>query len=161
MKLAYAFLYLSAPSHQVLEQLDRVAEALVIDVEIVHLPTLIILTLSDGNEGPSQMRFVRANGRMSLTALTQVHNIVREVTHDRLSCTTGTKMLAAVLEAEPIYTVYMRCFFSFMCSTIICATAFGGSPIDLGIGGLCSAMITLASLKGKDSVLDNVFECVF
>ncbi|KZP03350.1 hypothetical protein FIBSPDRAFT_769060 [Athelia psychrophila] len=158
IKLSYAFLYLSAPSHQVLNQLDCVAQALEIEVEIVHVPTLIMITLSDGKISPNQTRFVRANGRISLTALSQVHNVVREVSHDNLSCTTGTEMLTAIVAAKPIYNTYLRCFFAFLCSSIICGTAFGGSPIDLGVGGLCSAVLTLASLRGKDSVLDSVYE---
>ncbi|KZP32556.1 hypothetical protein FIBSPDRAFT_925058 [Athelia psychrophila] len=160
IKLSYAFLYLSAPSHQVLNQLDCVAQALEIEVEIVHVPTLIMITLSDGKISPNQTRFVRANGRISLTALSQVHNVVREVSHDNLSCTTGTEMLTAIVAAKPIYNTYLRCFFAFLCSSIICGTAFGGSPIDLGVGGLCSAVLTLASLRGKDSVLDSVYDFI-
>lgn len=160
IKLSQAFLSLSAPSHQVLNQLDCVAQALDIEVEIVHIPTLIMITLSDGTISPNQTRFIRANGRISLSSLSQVHNVVREVSHDHLSCTTGTKMLTAIVEAKPIYNTYLRCFFAFLCSSIICGTAFGGSPIDLGLGGLCSAVLTLASLRGKDSVLDSVYECV-
>lgn len=160
-KLSHAFLYLSAPSHQVLNQLDRVARALDVEVEIVHIPTLIMITLGDGKNAPNQTRFVRANGRVSLTALAKVHEVVRDVAHDKISCVTGTKMLNAIIMAKPIYTTYQRCFFSFVCASIICGTAFGGSPIELGFGGLCSAILTFSSLRGKDSVLDNVYEFVF
>lgn len=159
VNLAHALLYFAAPSHQILKQLDMVAGALGVEVEIVHVPTLIMMTLSDGNIAPKQTRFIRANGRIALSSLEQVHAIVREVSHDQVSCDTGSELLDEILSAKPIYNTYERCILSFLCASIICGTAFGGSPIELGFGGLCSAFLTFASLRGRNTVLDNVYEC--
>ncbi|KAF7978484.1 hypothetical protein HWV62_45621 [Athelia sp. TMB] len=156
--LAQAFLKLAAPSHQIIKQLDVAARALDIGVEVVHIPTLIMLTLGDGHDAPKQTRFIRENGKIALSPLEQVHTTVRLVSHDEISCVRGSEMLKDIMRSKPIYNTWERCLLSFLSASIICGTAFGGSPIDLGLGGLCSATLTFASLRGKETVLDNVFE---
>ncbi|KAF7979646.1 hypothetical protein HWV62_41615 [Athelia sp. TMB] len=156
--LAQAFLKLAAPSHQIIKQLDVAARALDIGVEVVHIPTLIMLTLGDGHDAPKQTRFIRENGKIALSPLEQVHTTVRLVSHDEISCVRGSEMLKDIMRSKPIYNTWERCLLSFLSASIICGTAFGGSPIDLGLGGLCSATLTFASLRGKETVLDNVFD---
>lgn len=149
-----------APSHRIESQLAAVSEILDAHVAVMHIPSIIMVTLGDGGTKTMQTVFVRANGRIALTSLEKVHNITRDVCRDYIACDTGTAELEKVLNAPPLYSLFFRCFLSFICSSIICAVAFGGSVVDMWISGVCAAALQYLGLYSgnKVSMLDNVYE---
>jgi uncharacterized membrane protein YjjP (DUF1212 family) len=130
-------------------------------VAFVHIPSIIMVSLGDGGTKTMQTHFVRANSRIALSNLEQVHAITREVCRDKIACDTGTDLLDNVLEAKALYPLYLRCFYCFICGSIICATAFGGSIIDMWISGTCAAFLgylNLSPTTQQSSMIDNVYE---
>jgi uncharacterized membrane protein YjjP (DUF1212 family) len=160
LKLAKALLTFGAPSHRIESQLTAVSEILDAHVAVMHIPSIIMVTLGDGGTKTMQTIFVRANGRIALTSLEKVHAITRDVCRDYIACDTGSVELEKVLNAPPLYPLYFRCFLAFICSSIICAVAFGGSVIDMWISGVCAAVLQYLGLYAgnKVSMLDNVYE---
>jgi uncharacterized membrane protein YjjP (DUF1212 family) len=163
LKLAKALLSYGAPSHRIESQLAMVSTILEARVSFVHIPSVIMVSLGDGGTKTMQTHFVRANSRIALSNLEQVHAITREVCRDKIACDTGTELLDNVLSAKALYPLYMRCFYCFICGSIICATAFGGSVIDMWISGTCAAFLGYLSLSPttqQSSMIDNVYEYV-
>src|SRR5882762_2417265 len=163
LKLAKALLSYGAPSHRIESQLAMVSSILEARVSFVHIPSIIMVSLGDGGTKTMQTHFVRANSRIALSNLEQVHAITREVCRDKIACDIGTNLLVNVLEAKALYSLYLRCFYCFICGSIICATAFGGSIIDMWISGACAAFLgylNLSPTTQQSSMIDNVYECV-
>jgi len=104
--------------------------------------------------------FVRAGGRIALTSLQKVHLIYRDVLHDKMGAEAGTEALRDILRAPPIYSLAVRCFLAFICASIICVLAFGGSIVDMGISGFCACVLQYLGLNAasKSSMYANVYE---
>ena len=124
------------------------------------MPGLIIANLMDRGTSVSETRFVRANGRISLTNLHRVHLVYRDVLHDKVGVREGTDRLRKLLRARPIYPIWIRCLFAFICASIIRTTAFGGSLVDMFIGGAGASFLQFLGLKvaSKSAMYANVYE---
>lgn len=164
---AKALLTFGAPSHRIEDQLIECAEHLGARASFVHIPNILMVTLGHDGGKDMQTQFVKANGRIALSSMTFVHDLIDSVCKDKVSCLEGTKLLEDRMKQAreaPLYPWQLRCFFNFISSSIICTTAFGGSLMDMWISGICSALILYLNLSTstKDfTMLENVYEYVF
>ena len=158
--LAQSLLSFGAPSHRIESQLDSAAAILQINVSFIHMPGLIIANLMDNGTSVSEMRFVRAGGRIALTNLHRVHLVYRDVLHDKVGVREGTDRLRKLLRMRPIHPIWIRCVFAFLCASIICTTAFGGSLLDMFIGGAGASLLQILGLNvaAKSAMYANVYE---
>lgn len=108
------------------------------------------------------MHFVRAGGRIALSSLTSVHEVYKSVLHDRIGPEEGREALVALLKKPPVYPIWLRCLLAFGCSSIMCSISFGGSIIDMFIGGAFSAILQYLGLNAvsRSAIYANVYECV-
>ncbi|KAI3622099.1 hypothetical protein WG66_015127 [Moniliophthora roreri] len=160
LKLAKALLTFGAPSHRVQSQLSAASRILGADAEFVHLPNIIIASFRTGNNSPSRTYFVRVTGRVALTSLHQVHQIYKDVLHDRMGAETGTQELRRLLREHPIYPLYARCILAFFSASVICTLSFGGSFYDMWISGACACVLQYLGLSAanKSALYANVYE---
>ncbi|KAL6310166.1 hypothetical protein BKA93DRAFT_821221 [Sparassis latifolia] len=160
LKLAKALLSFGAPSHRIESQLHSASGILKVNAAFVHFPNLIIVSFLDSDTRTSETHFVRAGGRVALTALHKVHLIYRDVLHDDISASEGTEQLKKILQARPLYNIYVRCVFAFICSSIICTLSFGGSVVDMFISGASASLLQYLGLNAasKSSIYANVYE---
>lgn len=158
---AKALLTFGAPSHRIESELLAAARILEVDSEFTHMPGLIIATFGDEETKTSEMHFVKCGGRISLGNLHKLHVVYRAVVHDDMSVKTGTDELKAMLAAPPLCPVWLRGLFAFLIGSLICPLAFGGSFIDMWVGG-CGSLFLFAIRTGiasKRSVIyANVYE---
>jgi uncharacterized membrane protein YjjP (DUF1212 family) len=128
--------------------------------EFVHIPNIIIVTIRNGNTRSTRTHFIRATGRIALTSLHQVHAIYRDVLHDKMGAEAGTDALRQLLQTPPIYSLVFRCALAFICASIICVLAFGGSVLDMWISGTCACVLQYLGLNAanKSSMYANVYE---
>ncbi|CCL98503.1 uncharacterized protein FIBRA_00502 [Fibroporia radiculosa] len=160
LKLAKALLTFGAPSHRIESQLEAASVILKLDTRFVHFPNIILVTFLDSDTRTSEVHFVRAGGRVALTALYNIHNVYRLVLRDKLSATQGTEELDKIIKAGPLYGIYIRCLFAFICASIICVLAFGGSLLDMFISGASASILQYLGLRAaaKSSIYANVYE---
>ncbi|TFY59848.1 hypothetical protein EVJ58_g5521 [Rhodofomes roseus] len=160
MKLAKALLAFGAPSHRIESQLQSASHVLRLDARFVHFPNMIMVTFQSPQGSTNEIHFIRASGRVALTSLHRVHTVYREVLHDRLSTDEGVKKLDEILRAKPHYSIYFRCLLAFICASIICVLAFGGSLLDMFLAGAAASILQLLGLRAaaKSSVYANVYE---
>ncbi|KAL4241818.1 ThrE exporter family protein [Abortiporus biennis] len=158
--LAKALLSFGAPSHRIESQLDAAAELLQLNVGFVHLPNLVIITFLDSGTHTYKTRFVRASGRVALSALHKVHLLYRDVLREKITAVVGTRKLKRILRSKPIYSIGTRCFLAFVCASIICSTAFGGAITDMFISGASASILQFLGLRAaaKSSIYANVYE---
>lgn len=157
--LARALLTFGAPSHRIEAQLVAASETLDIHTAFVYLPNLIIVSFGDVNNKSTEVHFVKAGGRISLTALHKVHLIYRDVVHDRMGAKAGRDALTRLLKAKPIYGLGIRCALAFVTAAIICPLAFGGSALDMLVSGFFAAVVQYFGLRAT-GVACNVYEYV-
>ena len=162
LKLAKALLSFGAPSHRIESQLVAASEILNAKASFVHIPNTVIVALGEANT-MQKTRFVRAGGRIALTNLHRVHEIYRDVLHDKIGAEAGADALAQLLRAPPIYPLILRCALAFICSSIICVLGFGGCFVDMFVSGACASFLQYLGLNAaaKSSMYANVYEFVF
>ncbi|PIL31734.1 hypothetical protein GSI_06438 [Ganoderma sinense ZZ0214-1] len=160
LRLAKALLSFGAPSHRIESQLHSAGETLNVNVAFVHLPNLIIVTFMDEDTRTSETHFVRAGGRVALTKLQQIHIVYRDVLHDRIGTTEGCERLKRILQARPLYSIWFRCVLAFLCASIICVLAFGGSILDMFVSGASASLLQYLGLNAasKSAIYANVYE---
>jgi uncharacterized membrane protein YjjP (DUF1212 family) len=160
--LAKAFLTFGAPSHRVERQLFAAADKLLIQTSFAYIPGIIMVSFNDGETRTTELHFVRSSGRIALSALNNVHDVYRDVFDDRAGVQDGTSALDRILRAPPLYPLIARCGLAFVCASVICPLAFGGSFIDMWVSGTCACILQYLGLQAaaKSSVYANVYEYV-
>ncbi|KAJ7068409.1 DUF1212-domain-containing protein [Mycena amicta] len=160
LKLARSLMTFGAPSHRIESQLLAAARILEVEAEFIHLPGVIICSFGDQELGCSETHFVKCGGRLSLGALHKVHVIYRSVVHDEISAKEAGEKLDALLNAPPLYPIWIRCLLSFCLSALICPLAFGGSFLDMWIAGAGAFILSYLQLCAatKSAIYANVFE---
>jgi len=128
--------------------------------EFVHLPNIVIVSIRNSETQTTRTYFVRSRGRIALTSLQKVHEVYRDVLHDRMGSEAGTEALRQILRSPPIYSLGLRCFFAFLSASIICGLSFGGSIVDMWISGACACVLQYLGLNAanKSSMYANVYE---
>ena len=121
-----------------------------------------MVSFNDGETRTTELHFVRSSGRIALSALNSVHDVYRDVFDDRLTTQEGTSALDRILRAAPLYPLIVRCGLAFVCASVICPLAFGGSFIDMWVSGTCACILQYLGLQAaaKSSVYANVYEYV-
>ncbi|KAI0271424.1 hypothetical protein BC834DRAFT_441795 [Gloeopeniophorella convolvens] len=158
--LAKAFLTFGAPSHRVETQLFAAAKKLLVTTSFAYIPGIIMVSFNDGETRTTELHFVRASGRIALSALNGVHDVYREVFDDQIAVQAGIAKLDRILRAPPLYPLIARCGLAFVCASVICPLAFGGSFIDMWVSGTCACVLQYLGLQAaaKSSVYANVYE---
>lgn len=160
--LAKAFLTFGAPSHRVETQLFAAADKLRIRASFAYIPGIIMVSFNDGETRTTELHFVRSSGRIALSALNNVHDVYRDAFDDRATVPDGISALDRILRAAPLYPLIVRCGLAFVCASVICPLAFGGSFIDMWVSGTCACVLQYLGLQAaaKSSVYANVYEYV-
>ena len=150
-----------APSHRIEEQLNAACDKLRLKARLAYLPNIIVVAFSDDASHNDELHFVRSSGScISLTFLRMIHDIYRDVLHYICTPDEGARRLGILLKASPIYPLALRCFFSLISSGVICALAFDGSVVDMGVSGTLASVTQYLglTLAAKSTVYANVYE---
>lgn len=162
LTLAKCLLKFGAPSHRVGSQLNDIAETLLLNYTLLHLPGVMVISFRDVKTGTNEVHIVRAAGRVALSVLEKVYIIFHYVNEDEMLPSEATKQLEELLAAPPIYPLWLRCLLSFFSATLICSLAFGGSILDCVVGGAFACCLQFLGLKGasNSTIYANVYEYV-
>lgn len=160
LTLAKCLLKFGAPSHRAGSQLNDIADTLLLNYTLLHLPGVMVIAFRDVATGTNEVHIVRAAGRVALSALEKVYIIYHYVNEDEMLPSEATKQLEELLAAPPIYPLWIRCLLSFFSATLICSLAFGGSILDCVVGGAFACGLQFLGLKGasNSTIYANVYE---
>ena len=162
LTLAKCLLKFGAPSHRAGSQLNDIAETLLLNYTLLHLPGVMVISFRDPATGTNEVHIVRAAGRVALSVLEKVYIIFHYVNEDEMLPSEATTQLEELLDAPPIYPLWFRCLLSFFSATLICSLAFGGSILDCVVGGAFACCLQFLGLKGASgsAIYANVYEFV-
>jgi len=151
-----------APSHRLESQLIATAKVLSVPCQFIHFPGVVLASFDDPVTRTSETHIVKATTRLMLGRLHTVHKVYRSVVHSEIGVAEGTNHLRDLLKSKPVYSIPVRCMIAFLCASIICPLAFGGSIVDAsvaGTAGLCLAFLQLHAVR-KSVMFANIFEWV-
>ncbi|KAG6050203.1 hypothetical protein E4U39_004608 [Claviceps sp. Clav50 group G5] len=130
-----------APTHRLEEYMSMSSRALEIEARFSYIPDCMTIGLDPGpsTAHPAEVELVRVSNGTNLGRQQDVHDILMDVTHDRLGVEEAARRLDEVLDKRPKFEV---CFFSLDLSMASAPFAFEGRLADYqSFCYLCSTSI--------------------
>lgn len=160
LTLCKAFMLYGAPTHRLEEYMSMTAQVLEIDGSFIYFPGCMLVSFGDLNARTSEMKLVRCAQGLNLGKLDEVHDIYKNVVHDRLGTVEGYELLDEIMNRKPKFNAWWCILFYSVASVAVAPWSFGGSWIDLpicfGIGGIIGFLQFVVC--PKNTLYSSVFE---
>lgn len=140
LTLCKAFMMYGAPTHRLEEYMSLTAMVLETNGSFVYFPGCMLASFGDFTMRTSEMHLVRCPEGLDLGKLDEIHEIYKNVVHDREGVQEATDQLKDIMEKKPRFNTIVRVLLYAFSSAMVAPWGFGGSWIDLpicfGIGGV-------------------------
>ncbi|QOU19216.1 hypothetical protein BRETT_004437 [Brettanomyces bruxellensis] len=140
LTLCKAFMMYGAPTHRLEEYMSLTARVLETNGSFVYFPGCMLASFGDFTMRTSEMHLVRCAEGLDLGKLDEIHEIYKNVVHDREGVQEATSQLKDIMEKKPRFNAITRILLYAFASAMVAPWGFGGSWIDLpicfGIGGV-------------------------
>lgn len=159
-KLCKALMMYGAPTHRLEEYLTMSARVLEIEAQFLYMPGCMIVAFDDSSIHTSEVKLVRTSQGVDLGKLRDVHEIYKEVVHDRIGAEEATSRLEEIIKRDDKFNQWLRVFMYGLASATVGPFAFQARFIDLPFCFLLGCIIGWLQLRvapGND-LISNVFE---
>lgn len=159
-KLCKALMMYGAPTHRLEEYLNMSARVLEIEAQFLYMPGCMIVAFDDSSVHTSEVKLVRTSQGVDLGKLRDVHEIYKEVVHDRIGVDEATPRLEAIIGRKDKFRRWLRVIMYGFASATVGPFAFQARFIDLPFCFLLGCIIGWLQLivaPGND-LISNVFE---
>ncbi|KAL7410123.1 hypothetical protein BDY24DRAFT_355194 [Mrakia frigida] len=149
-----------SPTHRLESQLESTARVLELDAHFFYLPSHLILCFNNPRKQTSETAFLRAVGSLDSAKLARVHAVNRDVLHDVISASEGSRLLKEITTSPPIHGLWTRVAIVGMCSFFAAPVAFDGSFIDMFASFILGSLMGLCqlTLAATNPLFLNCFE---
>ncbi|KAL1836129.1 hypothetical protein VTK73DRAFT_5191 [Phialemonium thermophilum] len=160
VKLCRALMMYGAPTHRLEAYMAMSARVLGIEGQFLYLPGCMVVSFDDSSTHTTEVKIVRVAQGVDLGRLRDVHQIYKEVVHDRIGVEEATQRLDAVFARPPKYNNLVRVAMYGLASVTVAPFAFEGRFIDLPIAFALGALIGLLQLvlAPNNELFSNIFE---
>lgn len=160
LKLCRALMMYGAPTHRLEEYLTMSARVLEIEGQFLYIPSCMIISFDDSTTHTTEVKVVRVPQGIDLGRLRDVHNIYKDVVHDKLGVEEATKRLEEVMERKPKFSVWFRVPLYGVASACVAPFAFQGRFIDLPFAFLLGSLVGVLQLvfAPSNELYAHVFE---
>ena len=159
-KLCKALMMYGAPTHRLEEYLNMSARVLEIEAQFLYMPGCMIVAFDDSSVHTSEVKLVRTSQGVDLGKLRDVHEIYKDVVHDRIGVEDATPRLDAIMGRKDKFRRWLRVFMYGCASATVGPFAFQARFIDLPFCFMLGCIIGWLQLivaPGND-LISNVFE---
>jgi uncharacterized membrane protein YjjP (DUF1212 family) len=159
-KLCKALMMYGAPTHRLEEYLNMSARVLEIEAQFLYMPGCMIVAFDDSSVHTSEVKLVRTTQGVDLGKLRDVHEIYKDVVHDRINVEEATPRLDLIIGRKDKFRRWLRVFVYGLASATVGPFAFQARFIDLPFCFLLGCIIGWLQLivaPGND-LITNVFE---
>ncbi|KAH4003186.1 hypothetical protein HBI56_055470 [Parastagonospora nodorum] len=159
-KLCKALMMYGAPTHRLEEYLNMSARVLEIEAQFLYMPGCMIVAFDDSSVHTSEVKLVRTTQGVDLGKLRDVHEIYKDVVHDRIGVEEATPRLDEIMGRKAKFRRWFRVFMYGCASATVGPFAFQARFIDLPFCFLLGCLIGWLQLivaPGND-LISNVFE---
>lgn len=160
LKLCRALMMYGAPTHRLEEYMTMSARVLEIEGQFLYLPSCMIISFDDSTTHTAEVKLVRVPQGVDLGRLRDIHNIYKDVVHDKVGVEDATSRLDVVMERKPKFSIWFRVFMYGIASVCVAPFAFEGRFIDLPFAFLLGCLVGLLQLvlAPSNDLYANVFE---
>ncbi|KAF1953029.1 DUF1212-domain-containing protein [Byssothecium circinans] len=159
-KLCKALMMYGAPTHRLEEYMNMSARVLEIEAQFLYMPGCMIVAFDDSSVHTSEVKLVRTNQGVDLGKLRDVHEIYKDVVHDRMGVEEATPRLEAIMTRKAKFGRWWRVLVYGFASATVGPFAFQARPIDLPfcfVLGCLLGWLQLIVSPGNE-LISNVFE---
>jgi uncharacterized membrane protein YjjP (DUF1212 family) len=159
-KLCKALMMYGAPTHRLEEYMNMSARVLEIEAQFLYMPGCMIIAFDDSSVHTSEVKLVRTAQGVDLGKLRDVHEIYKDVVHDRIGVDEATPRLETIMERKNKFGRWSRVPFYGLASATVGPFAFNARPIDLPFCFLLGCIIGWLQLivAPGNELISNVFE---
>ncbi|KAK4034983.1 hypothetical protein C8A01DRAFT_18293 [Parachaetomium inaequale] len=160
LKLCKALMIYGAPTHRLEAYMRMSARVLGIEGQFMYLPDTMIISFDDSNTHTTEVKIVRASQGLDFGRLRDVHEIYKEVVHDRIGVDEATTRLNDITARKPKFPVWLRIFFYGIASAMVAPFGFEGRYIDMPICFILGCLVGFLQLflSPSNELYANVFE---
>ena len=136
------------------------ARVLEIEAQFLYMPGCMIVAFDDSSVHTSEVKLVRTSQGVDLGKLRDVHEIYKDVVHDRIGVEDATPRLEAIMARKDKFNRWLRVPMYGLASATVGPFAFNARFIDLPFCFLLGCIIGWLQLivaPGND-LISNVFE---
>jgi uncharacterized membrane protein YjjP (DUF1212 family) len=149
-----------APTHRLEEYLNMSARVLEIEAQFLYMPGCMICAFDDTSIHTSEVKLVRTTQGVDLGKLRDVHEIYKDVVHDRIGVDEATPRLEAIMGRKNKFGRWPRVPVYGLASASVAPFAFNARPIDLPFCFILGCIIGWLQLivAPNNELISNVFE---
>ncbi|PSN75252.1 DUF1212-domain-containing protein [Corynespora cassiicola Philippines] len=159
-RLCKALMMYGAPTHRLEEYMNMSARVLEIEAQFLYMPGCMIIAFDDSSVHTSEVKLVRTAQGVDLGKLRDVHEIYKDVVHDRIGVEEATPRLEAIMSRKAKFSSWLRVPVYGLASAFVGPFAFQARPIDMPfcfILGCILGWLQLIVAPGNE-LISNVFE---
>jgi len=160
MKLCKALMMYGAPTHRLEEYMNMSARVLEIQAQFLYIPGSMIMSFDDPSTHTTEVKLVRVNQGLDLGKLRDVHEVYKDVVHDRVGVEEATARLKEVTAKKEKHNRWVRIPVYGLAAACVGPFAFGARLIDLPIAFLLGCILGVLQLvvAPRSDLYANVFE---
>lgn len=160
MKLCRALMQYGAPTHRLEEYMNMSARVLEIQAQFLYIPGSMIMSFDDPSTHTTEVKLVRVTQGLDLGKLRDVHEVYKEVVHDRIGVEEATERLSVVMKKKNKHSRWLRIPVYGLAAVCVGPFAFGARMIDLPIAFILGCILGILQLvvAPKSDLYANVFE---
>jgi uncharacterized membrane protein YjjP (DUF1212 family) len=160
IKLCKALMAYGAPTHRLEAYMRMSARVLGIEGQFLYLPDTMIISFDDSNTHTTEVKIVRASQGLDFGRLRDVHEIYKEVVHDRIGVDEATARLDEITARKPKFPVWLRIILYGVASAAVAPFGFEGRYIDMPVCFLLGCLVGFLQLhiSPSNELYANVFE---
>lgn len=147
LHLARGLLSYGMPAFRVEDSLERVADALDLEIDVFCTPTALIVTLARGQEARTRVLRVTP-GDTDLEKLSALYELVGRVERRELSPADAAQRLDTILRRVPRYGPLASAF-AYALVSAVTATLLGGGGYDIPFAGLLGLLVGVLEAFAK------------
>ncbi|KAI9834331.1 MAG: hypothetical protein M1826_004257 [Phylliscum demangeonii] len=160
IKLCRALMSFGAPTHRMEEYMRMTARVLEIDGQFLYIPGCMIVSFDDATTHTTEVKLVRSAQGVDLGKLHDVHNIYKEVVHDKIGVEEATQRLDEVIKQKAKHHPWVLVVVYGLASATVGPFAFQARLIDLPMAFVLGSLLGVLQLivAPKSDLYSNVFE---
>ncbi|ODA77798.1 hypothetical protein RJ55_06400 [Drechmeria coniospora] len=160
LKLCRALMMYGAPTHRLEEYMAMSSRVLEIEGQFLYMPSCMIISFDDSTTHTTEVKVVREPQGIDLGKLRDVHNIYKEVVHDKLGVDEATSRLDDVMKRKRKFPTWFCVLVYGVASACVAPFAFEGRFIDLPVAFLLGCVVGLLQLvfAPSNELYAHVFE---
>lgn len=160
VKLCRALMMYGAPTHRLEEYMAMSARVLEIEGQFLYLPGCMIISFDDSSTHTAEVKIVRTPQGLDLGKLRDVHDLYKEVVHDRMSVDDASVKLDQIMSRKVKFSNWIRIPLYGLASACVAPFAFQGRFIDMPIAFLLGCLLGFLQLilAPSNELYANVFE---